>query len=83
MAWGQGDKMGKVKSEYEKILDEFYEIETEIIDIPEDELDLEALLGNEYRHVVNHFAAEEDLNELSSELIDEYEEAYSILKEED
>jgi len=39
--------MGKVKSEYEKILDEYYAIE----DIPEDELDLEALLGNEYRHV--------------------------------
>ena len=69
--------MGKVKSEYEKILDEYYAIE----DIPEDELDLEALLGNEYRHVTNHFAAKEDLNEIVEDVLDEYEEAYKELKE--
>lgn len=69
--------MGKVKSEYEKILDEYYAIE----DIPEDELDLEALLGNEYRHVINHFAAKEDLNEIAEDVLDEYEEAYKELKE--
>jgi len=67
--------MGKVKSEYEKALDEFYQIE----DIPEDEIDLEAILGTEYKHVENHFAAKERIKEISEQLLDEYKEAYRKL----
>jgi len=63
--------MGKVKSEYEKALDEFYQIEeTE---------DLKEELGTEFNHIENHFAAKERIKEISEQVLEEYREAYKKL----
>lgn len=62
--------MGKVKSEYEKKLKEFYDIE-EVS--KKKEVDLKSLMGTEYRHIINHFAAKKDMNEIVEELPKEYE----------
>lgn len=67
--------MGKVKSAYEKALDEFYDIE----DIPEDYLDLEKELGTEYQHVANHYAAKDRFKRVSEKLLKEYDPAYKTL----
>ena len=63
--------MGKVKSAYEKALDEFYQIE-EIEDLKEE-------LGTEFNHIENHFAARNRLQNISETLLEEYKEAYKTL----
>jgi len=63
--------MGKVKSAYEKALDEFYQIE--------EAGDLKEELGTEFNHIENHFAARNRLQNISETLLEEYEEAYKTL----
>lgn len=61
---------------YEKMLDEYYDIEIE--DIEEDELDLEPLMGTEFKHIENHFAAEKKAKELAEDILTEYDKALKV-----
>jgi len=57
------------KSDYEKALDEFYQIEEDVEDknilifdelTEEEKDDLRETMGNEFRHAENHFAKNKD-----------------------
>jgi hypothetical protein len=60
----------KKKSDYEKELEEFYDIEDEDYDNPYENCgvdttirtpeDLAEVMGNEYQHVINHFTKNKD-----------------------